>query len=154
MRPMDDLERLLAERDCTRLIAEYCRRVDSGHAAAIPDLFCADGTWEGVDLLLTGREEIRGWFVQREALTRRVSRHVCTNVLIDVVSPDEAHSVCYMINYRHDRRDGDTSVPVPAEVPKFVGELHDRFRRTADGWRFASRRVEVVFVRRRAAQSG
>ncbi|HET9103969.1 MAG TPA: nuclear transport factor 2 family protein [Solirubrobacteraceae bacterium] len=151
---MDDLTLLLAERDCGRLIAEYCRRVDSGHAAGIADLFCEDGTWEGVELRLTGRDEIRDWFVRRQALARRVSRHVCTNILIDLISPDEARSVCYMINYRHDRREGDEALPVPAEVPKFVGELHDTFRRTPEGWRFASRRVEVVFVRRRAAQSG
>jgi hypothetical protein len=152
---MDELERLLAERACERLIVEYCRRVDFGHAARIAELFCEDGSWEGVDLLLTGRDEIHAWFAKREGVTRRVSRHVCTNVAIDLVSPDEATSLCYMINYRHDRREGDRSLPVPAEVPKFVGELHDRFRRTPDGWQFASRRVEVSFVRRRGAvQSG
>jgi hypothetical protein len=148
---MNDLERLVAERACERLIVEYCRRVDFGQAAGIADLFCEDATWEGVDLLLTGREQIRDWFIKREGVTRRVSRHVCTNVAIDVVSADEAHSLCYMINYRHDRREGDQSLPVPAEVPKFVGELHDRFRHTLGGWRFAARRVEVSFVRQRSA---
>jgi hypothetical protein len=151
---MDALSRLQAERDCERLIVEYCRRVDFGHAGQIADLFCADGQWEGVDLHLTDREQIREWFVNREGVTRRVSRHVCTNIAIDVVSEQEAESVCYMINYRHDRREGDLSLPVPVEVPKFIGELHDRFRREPDGWRFASRRVTVSFVRRRAPQSG
>lgn len=32
-------------------------------------------------------------------------------------------------------------------MPKYVGECHDRFRRTDGGWRFASRRVEVAFRR-------
>jgi hypothetical protein len=152
---MDDVTLLLAERACERLIFEYCRLVDFGHAAGIADLFCQDGEWEGVDLHLRGREEIREWFTRREGLTRRVSRHVCTNVAINVLSDAEAQSVCYMINYRHDRGEGDRSLPVPVEAPKYVGELHDRFRRTADGWRFASRRVEVSFVRLRPpAQSG
>lgn len=152
---MDDLTRLLAERECERLIVEYCRRVDFGHAGMIADLFSEDAEWQGVDLHLTGREQIREWFVKRERVKRRVSRHVCTNIAIDVVSADEAQSVCYMINYRHDRPEGDLSLPVPVEVPKFIGELHDRFRRERDGWRFAARRVEVSFVRRRATpQSG
>jgi len=104
---------------------------------------------------LRGREQIHEWFSKREGVTRRVSRHVCTNVGVDLLSEDEAQSVCYMINYRHDRQEGDLALPVPVEVPKFVGELHDRFRCTPESWRFASRLVEVSFVRRRGpAQSG
>jgi ketosteroid isomerase-like protein len=147
---MDELERLLAERACERLIVEYCRLVDFGEAARIADLFTEDGVWSGVDLVLNGREEIRAWFVKRQALERRVSRHICTNVGVDVVSPDEANSVCYLVNYRHDRREGDDATPVPTEVPKFVGECRDAFRRTADGWRFTRRHVDVAFVRRRS----
>lgn len=152
---MDDLSRLLAERACERLIVEYCRRVDFGRASEIADLFCEDGEWQGVDLHLRSRDEIRDWFTKREGVTRRVSRHVCTNISVNVLSDDEAQCTCYMINYRHDRQEGDLSLPVPVEVPKFVGELHDRFRRLGEQWLFASRRVEVSFVRRRprAAQT-
>jgi SnoaL-like domain len=144
---VNELDRMLAERACERLIVEYCRLVDFGQAGRIADLFTADGTWTGVDLQLNGREEIRQWFERREGLSRRVSRHVCTNVGVDVISPEEAESVCYLVNFRHDRRDGDDRTPVPAEVPKFVGECRDRFRRTDDGWRFSARQVEVAFVR-------
>lgn len=146
-----EVQRVLDERACERLIVEYCRRIDFGNASAVADLFVEDGQWEGVDLQLNGREEIREWFTKREGVTRRISRHVCTNVAIDVVAEDEAQSLCYMINYRYDSRDGAPSVPVMMEVPKFVGELHDRFRRTPKGWLFASRRVTVSFVRQRPA---
>ena len=148
---MDELARLLAERECERLIVRYCTLVDFGNAAQIADLFCEDAEWRGVDLHLRGHDQIRSWFTEREQLTRRVSRHICTNVAVDLVSEDEAASLCYMVNYRHDSRDAEPQLPVTLEVPKFVGELHDRFRRTADGWRFQSRTVEVSFVRRRAA---
>ena len=144
---MDELERLLAERACERLITEYCRRVDFGEAAAIADLFTEDGTWEGVELRLEGRDEIRAWFTRRGELTRRVSRHLCVNVAVDVTGPEAASSLAYMVNYRHDRRDGDAGLPVPGDVPKFVGELHDTFRRTDEGWRFSSRRVVLAFLR-------
>ena len=150
MPAMDDVERMLAERACERLIVEYCRRVDFGHAGTIADLFCDDGRWEGVDLVLDGRDQIRDWFVKREGVTRRVSRHVCTNVAVDVISAEEARSLCYMVNYRHDRADGDRSLPAVMEAPKFVGELHDHFRRTPEGWRFTQRRVVLAFTRRRA----
>jgi hypothetical protein len=149
---MDDIQRLLAERACERLIVEYCRLVDFGNAAMIAELFTEDACWEGTDLVLNGRQEIREWFTRREGVTRRVSRHICTNVGVDVLSEDEAESMCYMINYRHDRSEGDTRLPVPAEHPKYIGELRDRFRRTPDGWRFASRRVDVAFLRARSAR--
>jgi SnoaL-like domain len=147
---MDELARLLAERECERLIVRYCRLVDFGNAAGIADLFCEDGEWRGVDLHLRGRDQIRAWFSEREQLTRRVSRHICTNVAVDLLSEDVAQSLCYMVNYRHDSRYREPQLPVPLEVPKFVGELHDSFRRTTDGWRFQSRTVEVSFVRRRS----
>jgi nuclear transport factor 2 (NTF2) superfamily protein len=130
---------------------EYSRLVDFGEAAAVADLFTEDASWEGTDLLLEGREQIRAWFTKREGVSRRVSRHVCTNVAVQATAPGEARSLCYLINYRHDRAEGDESLPVPAEVPKYVAELHDTFRLTEEGWRFSSRRVTTAFVRRRSA---
>jgi SnoaL-like domain len=150
MPAMDAIDRLLSERACEELIYEYCRRIDFGNAGQIADLFTEDAEWHGTDLDLLGRDQIREWFVRRESVARRVSRHVCTNVTVRVLSDDEAEGLCYMINYRHDRREGDTSLPVPAEVPKYVGELRDRFRRTAEGWRFVRRQVDVAFLRRPA----
>lgn len=144
---MDDLRRMLAERACERLIMEYARRVDHGESSRIADLFTADGRWEGTGLVLEGGDAIRTWFTKREGLTRRVSRHLCVNVAVDVLGDEEARSSCILVNYRHDRAEGDLTLPAPAAVPKFVGECHDRFRRTDDGWRFASRRVEVAFAR-------
>jgi hypothetical protein len=146
---MTEIERLLAERACERLIVEYCRRVDFGEAARIADLFTEDGTWEGVELFLDGREAIRTWFTERQGLERRVSRHVCTNIGVELTSETEATTLCYLINYRRDRPEGDLSLPVAGDIPKFVGECRDAFRRTDDGWRFTSRKVELAFVRPR-----
>lgn len=151
MAGMDPLELLFAQRACEELIYEYCRRVDFGRAGEIAALFTEDGQWRGTDLELNGREAIRDWFQRREGVTRRVSRHVCTNVAVRILNASEAESLCYMINYRHDRAEGDLALPVPAEVPKYIGELRDRFERTPDGWRFGSRQVDVAFLRRRPA---
>jgi hypothetical protein len=149
---MDDLERLLVERACERLIIEYARRVDLGEADRIADLFTEDGRWEGTDLVLDGREAIHEWFENRGRLTRRVSRHVCTNIAVEALSTSEATSLSYMINYRHDRPEGDTATPVPAGHPKYVGELRDSFRLTEEGWRFTSRVVSVAFLRARSVR--
>jgi nuclear transport factor 2 (NTF2) superfamily protein len=149
---MDAIERLLVERACERLIVEYARRIDFGEADRIADLFTEDGCWEGTDLVLSGRDAIHEWFETRGRLTRRVSRHVCTNVAVEALSATEARSLSYMVNYRFDRPEGSTESPVPAGPPKYVGELHDSFRLTDEGWRFTSRRVTVTFQRPRAVR--
>ncbi len=149
---MDDLERLLAERACERLIVEYCRLVDFGEAAGIAELFTEDGVWESADLVMDGKAQILAGFSRRQGVTRRLSRHLCTNVAVDVTSSEEATSLCYLVNYRHDQ-EGPRTGPAPVELPKFVGEYHDRFVRTAEGWRFAHRRADLGFVRHRAASA-
>ena len=147
---MDSLTRILAERSCERLLYDYARAVDFGEASRMADLFTEDGSWEADDLVLDGRDAIRAHFLEREKLVRRVSRHLITNVAIEV-SDAEATGLSYFANYRHDRREGDLSLPVPIEVPKYLGEYRSRFRLTHDGWRFTLQHVDVAFLRTRAA---
>ncbi|MGB5755556.1 MAG: nuclear transport factor 2 family protein [Acidimicrobiales bacterium] len=142
-----DLTRRIAdERACERLIARYTHLVDFGDAPAIADLFTADGVWRTDEFAMNGRDEIRAGFGRRQGVLRRQSRHVCTNVVIDV-DGDEAKGLCYLVNYRHDSETGTAEKPAPADVPKYVGEYHDRFVRTPDGWRFADRHCDMAFVR-------
>lgn len=138
---------LIDERACERLIVRYTHLVDFGDAPAIADLFAPDGVWRSDDgVTMQGRAEIRAGFERRQGVTRRQSRHVCTNIAVEV-DGDEATGLCYLVNFRHDSATGQAETPAPADVPKFVGEYHDRFVRTADGWRFADRRFDVAFLR-------
>jgi len=148
---MDAVERTIAERACERLINDYCRFVDFGEAERIADLFVEDGWWESEGMRMTGRDGIRRGFAARQKVTRRTSRHVCTNVIIDVVDDDHAVGLCYLINYRHDSPTGEAELPAPSGAPKFVGEYHDTFVRTPDGWRFSTRRCDLAFLRARTA---
>lgn len=144
---MDEItQRIADERACERLVMQYTHLVDSGNAPAIADLFVTDGVWRTDEFAMDGQQEIRDGFTRRQGVTRRQSKHVCTNVLIDV-DGDEAAGRCYLVNYRHDSPTGEAEKPAPADVPKFVGEYHDRFVRTADGWRFMDRYCDMAFVR-------
>ena len=42
-----DIQRLFDERECEKLISEYCRLVDFGNAAGIAQLFVSHGIWTG-----------------------------------------------------------------------------------------------------------
>ena len=151
---MDDLRRLLAERACERLLYTYSALVDFGQASRLAELFVDDGIWEADELVLHGRDAIREHFARRERIVRRVSRHACTNVVVDVTSETTARGLCYFLNFRHDRPDGDTSLPAPARLPKYSGEYRDEFVHTQDGWRIARHHVDVTFLRSPTAVSG
>lgn len=149
---MDDLRRLVAERACERLVHEYVRRVDFGHASTLADLFTADGVWEAEGLVLDGREAIRAHFLRRERVVRRVSRHYVTNVQVDLAGDGaSAEALAYFLNFRVDRAEGDMTMPVPARPPKYSGEYVASFSRATDGdadaWRLTRLHVDVTFLR-------
>jgi uncharacterized protein (TIGR02246 family) len=145
----EGMNRLLAERACARLIYQYARFVDSGEAARIADLFTEDGVWTAADgRSMEGQDQIRSAFSARQALTRRLSRHVITNVLIDVHSDMEASGTAYLVNYRHDGTGDTVERPGPARHPKFVGDYHLEFRSVDGEWRIARLRFDLLFLRR------
>jgi uncharacterized protein (TIGR02246 family) len=142
-------ERITAERACERLVYQYARFVDTGDAARVAELFTPDGVWTGADgRSLNGQDQVGAAFSARQALTRRLSRHVMTNVLIEVHGDTEASGTAYLINYRHDAAGDVAEKPGPARHPKFVGDYHLTFRRVAGDWRIASLRFDLIFLRR------
>jgi SnoaL-like domain len=153
---LDPIERLLAERACERLIVEYSHRLDLGQASRVVELFTDDAVWETTGRIrAVGREEIAaGLSGGRIVPSGRTGHHICTNIAIDVHSADEATGLCYLINYRHDSPNGIPARPVAMVEPRYIGEYHDRFLRTPNGWRFAHRRSELAFAHDGGEASG
>ena len=91
---MDLLKRMEIERACTRLCNEYALFVDSGRVNEFLDLFADDGTWilAGIPSM-QGRAAMNAYFTKRDPKTH--SRHVASNVLIDVVDEKTARGSSY-----------------------------------------------------------
>jgi len=90
---------------------------------------------------LRGREAIREWGRQLvESPPWKSIRHVCTNMRFFADGPDAAEGVTLLIVFMD--ADGTHS-----SVPWNIGEDHDRFVRTEEGWRIASRRYVNLFTR-------
>jgi ketosteroid isomerase-like protein len=136
-------ERADATRECERLVYRYASLIDFGEAEKVAELFAPDGVWESPQGRLEGNSAIRDQFRRRQDSQRR-SRHVCTNVVIDVVDDHTATGLTYFTLYRHD---GGEDGPAPLDGPAMVGEYRDRFVRTEDGWRFLRREAAVAFLR-------
>jgi hypothetical protein len=146
----DMLEIMMVERSCERLVYRYAWLVDSGEAVGIADLFTVDGVWAAGDgEPMRNRDGIRAGFAARQAVVRRQSRHVMTNVLIDVHNATDASGRAYLVNYRHDSESGVAERPAPSDAPKYVGEYELTFRCVDGEWLIATLGLNLAFVRRR-----
>lgn len=142
---MIEERRLSIELECARLVARYCHLVDHGEASKIADLFTVDGVWTAPGVEMNGRAQLSAGFSAREQNTSRKSKHVCNNLLVDVIDEDHAEGTVYLTLYRHDSN--DTQAIAPLEGPVLVGEYRDRFVRTDAGWRFQRRETSIDFMK-------
>lgn len=136
-----------AERACERLCLDYAHHADTGAYDAYAALFAEDGE------LVLSPPGLRGPAAIRAAAGAakpegRVSRHVCTNIRIEVVDAENAVGTTTLMLFRSEA--GEKGIArLPSLEPQLVGTYHDRFRRTADGWRFARRSIELCFLKSR-----
>lgn len=131
---MAPLDRLVAEAEITRLITRYAMLNDDGDFAGVAAMFVEDARFtrpSGGDPVV-GAEAIRASY---EGRPPRLSRHLITNIVVDLVSEYEATARSTMVLYT--APSGDT--PAVANTPALLGGFRDRLVRTADGWRFAER---------------
>ncbi|WP_392667744.1 nuclear transport factor 2 family protein [Streptomyces sp. LN785] len=140
--PLDPLDLLLAERACERLVIDFVRRLDLGEPGTVAELFTADGvwTWPAGERRVEGREALRDYFGGRPS--DRLSRRMCTNILVTVDSATTASSTTYFATYRVDGR-GD-SLPSP-RLPANIGHYEDTFRKVDGVWQLASRTLFLAF---------
>ncbi|WP_406054346.1 nuclear transport factor 2 family protein [Streptomyces sp. NBC_01077] len=137
------MERLIAERACERLIIEFVHQLDLGDPSSVADLFTPDGIWEwpAGDRRIAGREALRDYFDGRPA--DRLSRRMCTNILVTVTSPDTAAATTYFATYRVD---GYSEGMVPPRPPTQVGHYEDTFRKVDGIWLLANRTLFLSFA--------
>lgn len=130
---VSDDERRAIEWECATLVARYANLNDSADWEGAAALFATDGRFArptAPDQFVEGRESILAGFQGRPP---RVTRHVCSNIVIDVESPTTARGESAMVLW------------TAADKPPIVGSFHDRFVLTDEGWRFAERRGSLTF---------
>ncbi|MFF3201998.1 nuclear transport factor 2 family protein [Streptomyces sp. NPDC002962] len=139
---MDPLQRLLAERDCERLVVDFVHRLDLGEPASVAQLFTEEGTWEWPEggRLVKGRAALRKYFGSRPA--DRLSRRLMSNILVTVTAADTALATSYFSTYRVDGYEGGI---VPAGPPVQIGHYRDAFRRVDGVWLLEARVLFLPF---------
>jgi hypothetical protein len=141
---MDDLERLSAELACEKIVKQFAVFNDLDELEKLADLFVDDGSFArplDPENPTVGRA---GILAMLEGRPPRLSRHIVTNIVIDVEGPDEARGISYVSFLS--TTDVEAPRPVAAEPRLFVGEYRDRFVRTPEGWRLKSRKGSMTII--------
>lgn len=138
---MTEDERLRSEQACARLCHDFAAAVDARQYDAFVALFAADGVFDRAGQASHGHAEIRRFLDARPA--DRVTRHVCTNIRIDLTGLDSGTGSCYALVFQAQSPDAAVQ-PLPTPVPMVV-EYHDDYQCGPQGWRFRHRRVKIIF---------
>ncbi len=130
------------QRACEALSIAYARAVDFRDYDEFVLLFAEDGVLD-VGQPLEGRAAIKAAMGKRSDKLR--SRHVLTNIFIDVQDEKNARGLSYLTLYRHIGEESLSGDPIDFGGPAAVGHYEDKFVLTETGWCFASRRLHFAF---------
>ncbi len=90
--------------------------------------------------VLQGREVIRAALRTRPKTL--LTKHLATNVMIDVVSRDTARGLSYLTMIST-TPPGDAAAPYFSAGPVYFGEFQDLFVREGSEWKFLARRGSI-----------
>ncbi|HZU62980.1 MAG TPA: nuclear transport factor 2 family protein [Novosphingobium sp.] len=139
---MADLEaritRLEAESQIRQLIAHYCFDIDDRHIAAIGRLFTADGVLRSADgvMYAEGPEAIIAQYHRRFDVLGP-GHHFMHDVQIDFVGDGTQEATGRVSGHAELMRKGQMMIAALRYA--------DRYRRTAEGWKFAERVISFLY---------
>lgn len=139
------VERLEIERACERLVYAYALALDRTDLSGAADFFAENGSMARPmmpDTVIEGRETIRASLLTRPPM---LTKHLATNVQIDVESRDSARGISYLTMISVVPPAG-AKPPFPSKGPIWFGEFRDRFVREKGAWKFLERRGSIQIV--------
>jgi hypothetical protein len=142
------------ERACERIVYAYSRALDLGDMSAAADFFAENGSFArpmAPLVVIQGREAIRAALLTRPKTL--LTKHLATNVMIDVVSRDEARGLSYLTMVSTTPPAG-SDAPYVSAGPVYFGELVDRFVREHGEWKILERRGSIQMKFPGAAPTG
>lgn len=141
---MDAITRMLIEHECRKLSDLYCKHLDHRSPEEFANLYAEDAVYKPAvqpDPIVS-REKILAWFHTYPAT--RMVRHLSTNQVVEVIDENNAKGTSYAITFREpDPQEGKIS---SQSTPRAVVEYVDTYKRTDDGWKFASRYYNIDFL--------
>jgi hypothetical protein len=136
-------EQIEIDRACERIVYQYSRALDLGDMNAAADLFAERGSMSrpmAPEQVIQGREAIRASLLSRPKTL--LTKHLATNVIIDVESRDSASGISYLTMIAT-TPPADGKPPFISTGPVYFGEFKDRYVRENGVWKFFERRGSI-----------
>ena len=138
---MTEIERLLIERACMRLMTDYNIHLDNADDEKFVSIFSADAVWRRATpepvIEWTGHDALRASLDMIIRQSPRLRRHLLTNARVNVISADEAEGFCINLCVFGPK----AKLPVPMGGIELIAEYRDRYRRLEDGWKIVEREL-------------
>jgi hypothetical protein len=146
---MENLDRVLIEKECERLVNRF-HHLFNRELSLVAELVAEGGTldfagWKvGPDreqMIAAMRGGSRNMLRGKEVVLNTMS-----NVVVDTIDESHATGVVYDTMWETPYPDDEfAGRPAPVWRPKFLANWTDNFVREGDEWKFASRKMEVMF---------
>ena len=144
---MNDMERALAEQACMKLVNRFANLNDAMRYEELAGLFVEDGSFArptDPDNFTEGRAAILEAFQARPK--EKITRHVISNIEVDITSESTAKSRCYAVLYTGSADKPAQKFGLEASASQFIGEFYDDFVKTDEGWKFKRRSGRIIFT--------
>ena len=144
---MTNEQRLMAEQACARLINAFAILNDAGRFEEMVQLFTEDGRFArptDPTNFTEGRENILTAFNARPK--DRVSRHLITNILIDIQSDTTAKGIAYATLFTASPDNKAPKIGLQVNPTQFIGEFFVDFKLTDEGWKIATQTGNITLA--------
>lgn len=133
------------EWECRQLALQFTAHNDRQEWDEMCSLLTEDATFArptDPDNPLKGRAAIQAAYEARPA--NRITRHICTNMIVTAMSPSQASGTMYALLYAG-AEDNRGDLGIVADDRQLVGEFEDDYVLTEEGWRIDCRRGRIIF---------
>lgn len=144
---MDEQQRQNIEQACTKLVNQFSCFNDRREFEALSNLFTPEGAFArptDPDNYIEGRENILAAFNDRPQ--DRITRHLISNVIIDVENATSASGTCYATLFMAPADAEPARFGVQANSSQLVGEFQMDFSLTPAGWKIARQTGRIIFT--------
>ncbi len=127
-------DRATIQRDIEQMIFRFFLHLDEQQYDEVSQMMAPAGTWLRNNVLLKGPEGVREAMRSRPAgLT---TRHLITNIVVDIADSDHAEVTYYMTVFVH-AGDAKPTGPMKMDVPMHVSIFRQKVARVSGAWRIA-----------------
>lgn len=131
------------EAACAKLLNRFAYALDAYDYTTVVSLFTDDAEFAAFGTSYKGVAGLKTWLAKRD--TDMVTRHIVSNVIIDLLDDKEAVGYARTAAYRV--RGWRGKEPAPMANPVYILDYKDRFVRDPKrGWLFSRREAHIVLA--------